>query len=805
MPGSPLVIPCSGGAALTVAPADGRLQIEYTLPGIEQPGHRVFLAIESPNGVGSAILPYGRGMEGSTTFLPFPASQIFSAVNTSTGPQFTCRAWRISEWSAWSDASAQLSGAYGPGKITFTLALPGPAGLVLYAKDLTQNDGWGLLHGASDPATLPGYGDQAIAGYTRITPGDPPAAEYRTRLQTPSRVRIYQLFVRLFGNINPTRKPNGTLADNGCGKFDDINDAALDAISALNCTHVWLTGALRQATATDYTSIGLPADVPDLLKGLAGSPYAIKDYFDVCPDYANSPRRRLEEFQALLTRIHAHGLSAIIDLVPNHVARSYHSTVRPDLSFGENDDPSKFFDAQNNFFYLRPTDPGGGRPLKLPTVRDGHPVSPTCMVLGAGDGLFAPEKEHGRVTGNNAVTWAPGLNDWYETAKLAYGQDFTQPQVRAFPLASAPDAPIPDTWHKMDEIIAYWQEIGVDGFRCDMAHMVPAEFWAWAIPRARARQPNVWFMAEAYNDDPAKLPPADPLAASLNNVMYSLLSAGFNAVYDDPSYKALKAIYDGPRWANDFDGAITQDFIYQNSLRYAENHDEVRLAGRGQWGGIGMEAGRPVAAILFAIGRGPLMIYSGQEVGETGSGEAGYCRDDTRTTIFDYWSMPELGKWVNHHAYDGGQLSNAQRALREYYARLLKLAGEPGLRFGGFRPLNAANHQSPNFGAVDGDPASGHWMYAFLRYDPRSGQRWLIVANLHRNVAFSGVHVRIPAETLQWLGLSATAPVTFSDRLQDHPALVANLADLAGAGLQIPRVAALSAMYLEIAQATIAA
>jgi glycosidase len=774
--------------------------MEYSAPGIDQPGHRFFLALESPDGHGSAILPYGRGLEGSTTFLPFPATHLFSIVNTGNGPQITCRAWRISEWGPWKDASTQLSGAYGPGKLTFTLSLPGPFGFALYIKDLTQNDGWGRLHGISDPATAAGYGDQFIAGYNRLTPGDPPAIEYRTRLQTPSRVRIYQLFVRLFSNINPTRKPNGSLADNGCGKFDDINDAALDAIAALGCTHVWLTGVLRQATATDYTSIGLPADVPDLLKGLAGSPYAIKDYFDVCPDYANSPRRRLEEFTALLGRIRAHGLSTIIDLVPNHVARSYHSTVRPDLSFGANDDPAKFFDAQNNFFYLRPTDPGGGPPLKLPTVQDGHPISPTCKVLGAGDGLFAPEKEHGRVTGNNAVTWAPGLNDWYETVKLDYGQDFTQPQERAFPLAATPDAPIPDTWRKMDEIIAYWQQIGVDGFRTDMAHMVPAEFWAWAIPRARARQPQVWFMAEAYNDDPAKLPPADPLAASLNNVMFSLLSAGFNAVYDDPSYKALKAIYDGPRWANDFDSAITSDFIYQNSLRYAENHDEVRLAGRGQWGGIGMEAGRPVAAILYAIGRGPLMIYSGQEVGESGSGEAGYCRDDTRTTIFDYWSMPELCKWVNHHLYDGGQLSDAQRALRAYYGRLLKLSDEPGLRFGGFRPLNPANNYSPNFGTVEGDPASGHWMYAFLRYDPRSSQRWLIVANLHRNIAFSGVHLRIPAESLQWLGLTAAAPVTFSDRLGNHPPLIANLSELPDPGLQIPRVAALGAMYLEITQ-----
>ena len=301
----------------------------------------------------------------------------------------------------------------------------------------------------------------------------------------PSRVRIYQLFVRLFGNTNETRKINGTMAENGVGKFADINDAALEGIRSLNCTHIWLTGVLRQATSADYSQLGLPADDPDLLKGLAGSPFAIKDYFDVCPDYARDPAKRLDEFKALLGRIHACGLKAIIDLVPNHVARSYHSTICPELSFGAKDDPSKFFDPGNNFFYLRPTDPGGGPPLKLPTFKDGQPVSPTCKILPGGDGFFEPEKVHGRVTGNNVISWSPGINDWYETVKLNYGADFTLPTQRRHPTAQQPEVPVPDTWPKMDAIIAYWQNMGVDGFRCDMAHMVPAEFWAWAIKRAR--------------------------------------------------------------------------------------------------------------------------------------------------------------------------------------------------------------------------------------------------------------------------------------------------------------------------------
>jgi glycosidase len=791
MTGAPLDIPCTDGAKLQVSVTPAFIHLEYTAPDIDKPGHRIFVAIETSTNAGSSLVPYGRMLEGSTVFLPFTASQVFSIVNLPGGPSATVRNWHLTEWGNWDDASAHVNCTFSANHCSLTIGMPGldrrhGIGLEVYAKDLTQNDGWGRLYAASDPAARGGIGDQVLPGYPQFLLGPQVTSEYRTRLETPSRVRIYQLFVRLFGNTNETRKINGTLAENGVGKFDDINDTALDAIRDLGCTHIWLTGVLRQATSTDYSSIGLPPDDPDLVKGNAGSPYAIKDDFDVCPDYANDPAKRLLEFRALLDRIHAHGLKAIIDLVPNHVARSYSSTVRPELSFGAKDDPSKFFDPNNNFFYLQPSDPGGGPPLKLPAK-------------GADNGIYAPEKIHGRVTGNNAITWSPGINDWYETVKLNYGVDFTHPGQRGFPTAANAAAPIPDTWKKIDEIIAYWQEMGVDGFRCDMAHMIPPEFWAWAIARARARRPDVWFMAEAYNNDPAKLPTADPVAASLNNVMVPLLNAGFDAVYDDPTYKVLKSIYDGSGWANDIDSAATFDFIYQNSLRYAENHDEVRLAGKGQWGNVGMEVGRPVAAILYGIGRGPLMIYNGQEVGEPASGVEGFGGDDARTTIFDYWSMPEFTKWVNAHKYNGGPMSKEQKGLRAYYGRLFALAAEPGFRFGGFRPLNPANNKTANFGTIEGDPASGHWMYAYLRYDPLSRQRWLVVANLHRSSQFENIHIHIPADAVQWLGLQPTDSLTVTDRLGNGPAnLTVKASDLPDAGVVIPAIHALSAMYLQI-------
>jgi glycosidase len=613
--------------------------------------------------------------------------------------------------------------------------------------------------------------------------------------QPASRVRIYQLLPRLFGNTNETRRLNGTLAENGVGKFADINDAVITSLREMGFTHLWLTGVHRQATATDYAEIGLPSDDPDLLKGLAGSPYAIKDCFDVCPDYAENPAERLAEFRALLDRIHAHGLGAIIDCVPNHVARSYRSTIRPDLDFGAHDDRSRFFDPRNNFFYLQPDSPGGGPPLKLPTFADGRAISPTCQVLGGCDGRFAGELDHGKVTGSNAATWAPGLWDWYETVKLNYGYDFTT-GAREFPDAAHPDKPIPDTWWKMDAVLAHWQAMGVDGFRCDMAHMVPPEFWAWAVARARARQPGVLMVAEAYDNDPMKV--------GRGNVMHDLLHASFDAVYDDPAYKILKGIYDGPKWANDLDSVTNDAFVFERSLRYAENHDEVRLAGDSQWGGIGMAVGRAVSAVLYGLSRGPVLLYSGQEVGEPARGAEGFGGDDARTTIFDYWSMPELAKWVNGHRYDGARLSEEQRDLRAFYARLVALVGEPAFSAGSFFSLNAVNVGNAHFGRLPGETASGHWLYAFLRYDAASGQRFLIVANLHRSVTQRDVRVRLPQAAIAFLQLDPQHPPQLVEHLCSPPALSPTTStDADGSMLvHLAEIPPLTPCYFEMSVAT---
>jgi glycosidase len=806
----------SDNVSISVSDSAAELSFVYRPPGLGDNPVHLYIAFGTHRQIGAAVLRFSRGFEGSTVFLPFKGDLLFS-VEIDAG-QTACflRRWERWRWGE-REKSRDFEASVENGEIAIRISrdLLGGAGkidCVIYAKDPSANDGWGWFWGCSDRTVESGIGDKYISHYHELRQPSPALAWRCRHGDEQERVRVYQLFVRLFGNTNETRKRNGTLAENGAGRFADINNAALSSIREMGFTHIWLTGVLQQATATDYSDIGQPADDTDLLKGLAGSPYAIKDYFDVCPDYAAKPAERLKEFAQLIKRLHAHGLKAIIDLVPNHVARSYDSCVKPDCNFGTcggagaGDDTTKFFDPHNNFFYLTPDE--NGPPLRLPTVRDGVAISATCQLPGAKcDGFFEGEKTFGRVTGNNVVSWTPHLNDWYETVKLNYGFDFTDTSksVREYPNAWGPDKEIPDTWKKIDQVIAHWQTLGVDGFRCDMSHMVPPEMWSWAIAQARRRQPEVFFMGEAYNDDPAKVPGSDPVVSQLNyghgNVLFDLLNAGFDAVYDAPVYRALKRIYDGSGWANDVDREIADEFICHNSVRYAENHDEVRLAAHSDWGGVGMNVGRPVSAILYGLSRGAIMLYNGQEVGEPAADAEGFGGEDARTSIFDYWSMPEFVKWVNEHTYDGGRLSPQQKALRNFYSRLINLVGEPAFRDGKFFPLNPANRENERFGRLPGEQASGHWLYAFLRYDPLTGQRFLVVANLHPETALRDVRIFIPESMLQSLDLNGESSHTklkLIEWLTETPVEIRlTIAQAVSAGIPIPEIPPLSAFYFK--------
>jgi len=598
------------------------------------------------------------------------------------------------------------------------------------------------------------------------------------RAEEKPRPVIYQLLVRTFGNTNETRKTNGTLEENGCGKFANITPAALKSIKELGFTHVWLTGVLEQASGTKWPSI--PADDPDILKGVAGSPYAIRDYFDVSPDYALEPEKRMDEFKALLARCKVQGLRVLIDFVPNHVARSYESDVRDDISFGKGDKRHVFFERDNSFFYLDKSHPGDGPPLVLPNARH-----PGC------DGVFQAEERHGLVTGNNVISWAPALGDWYETVKLNYGHDFTAGRNTShLPGPDAAPADVPKTWRIMDEVLAHWQAMGVDGFRCDMAHMIPMEFWHWAVKRCRTRDPAVFICAEAYDNDPAKL--------TDGHVLDALLSAGFDAVYDDPSYDLLAGLFKADKWANDLDKLTFTGERFHKSIRYSENHDEVRLANGSEWGGHGMQVGKPVSAVLFAMGRGPVMLYNGQEVGEPANGAEGFGGDDARTSIFDYWSMPEFTKWVNDGKFDGGKLSDEQNFLREWYGKLIRTTQAEAFTKGEFYGLNHPNNDNPAFGRVGDESASGHWLYAFLRHDSKSGQSFLVVANFHGTETLTNVKIRIPQDIRKFLGRGETEIWRFWDKLDSEWAGTASLESLENEGLSLPDLRPCSAFILEI-------
>ncbi len=583
-----------------------------------------------------------------------------------------------------------------------------------------------------------------------------------------SRAVIYQLFVRTFGNKHTSLIFSGSLEDNGCGKFRDIDSTALTAIREMGFNHVWLTGVIEQASGTAYPD--RPADTPDILKGRAGSPYAIRDYFDVCPDYAVESERRLEEFRELIDRCHDAGLRVIIDFIPNHVARSYGSDVRPELSFGAHDKRDVFFERDNHFFYLDETHVGGGAPLKLPTVG-----------MEGCTGRFELERVFGRVTGNNAVTWSPSVHDWYETVKLNYGHDFTQGRDTShLPKADAPANEVPRTWRTMDEILAYWQEMGVDGFRADMAHMIPMEFWAWVVRRARQRNPKVYFGAEAYDSDPAKLTDRD--------VIDALLESGFDGAYEHPTYKILQGIYELEKWANDLDSEIFTGRRFHQCIRYLENHDEVRISSQQHWGGHGMKVGKPAAAVMFGMSRASIMFYNGQEIGEPAIGAEGFSGDDGRTSIFDYTAMPEFQKWLNGGKCDGALLSGEQQDLRKWYSGLLRLLKEPAFERGEFFGLNYANQENYEF---------GHWIYVFLRFDSESKQAFLCVANFHPNQDLE-VKVRFTSEALAFLEKAESAALFWLGRLGDGREIVVSGADLLTNGLYIGKIPSCGACYYEL-------
>lgn len=528
-----------------------------------------------------------------------------------------------------------------------------------------------------------------------------------------SKFAIYQVLPRLFGNYNTTRKPHGTIKENGCGKFNSFTPKALKEIKSLGITHIWYTGVIEHATKTDYSAFGIRPDHPAVVKGNAGSPYAIKDYYDVDPDLAEDVPNRMKEFEALVERTHKAGLKVLIDFVPNHVSRQYHSDAKPEgvKDLGETDHTEWHFSPLNNFYYI-----------------PGQAFNPQFDVQ---DYSEFPAK----ATGNDHFTASPGINDWYETVKLNYGINYTEGCQCQF-------SPTPDTWFKMRDILLFWAAKNIDGFRCDMAEMVPVEFWGWVIPQVKKQFPEVIFIAEIYNP---------------SEYRNYLANGKFDYLYDKVGlYDKLRDVTSKNHPVRNLSycwqmlGGI-EDYM----LNFLENHDEQRI-GSGFFSGSGIYA-KPAMIVAATLTKAPVMIYAGQELGEPGMDSEGYSGVDGRTTIFDYWGVKSLQAWANKGKFDGAGLSNEQKELREFYKKLINIAvTEKAVTDGLMYDLEYFNFENPKF--------NSHEQFAYFRKHNDE----LLVFALNFHDTHLDTQIRIPREAFQYLDFAEGLTLSWVNLLDEN-------------------------------------
>lgn len=516
-----------------------------------------------------------------------------------------------------------------------------------------------------------------------------------------SKFFIYQVLPRLFGNNNTINKENGSIEENGVGKFSAFSNKALKEIKSMGFSYIWYTGILEHASKTDYTDYGIPKDNPIVIKGNAGSPYAIRDYYDVSPDLADDVNNRMNEFQELIECTHANGLKAIIDFVPNHVARQYHSDAKPPktVDLGFQDDQSKAFDPDNNFYYL-----------------PNQPLNTDCL---GHEGNIDYVENPAKVTGNDCFSNQPSQNDWYETVKLNYGVNYQEGRTHYF-------TPVPDTWYKMRDILLYWANKQVDGFRCDMAEMVPVEFWNWVIPQIKNKNKMIIFIAEVY--DPSQY----------NNYV----NAGFDYLYDKVDlYDTLRDIVCERRPTSDITFCWQRiDGLQSKMLNFLENHDEQRIASdffaRNPFKAI------PALIVSTTMNVNPMMIYFGQELGEKGMEKEGFSGLDGRTTIFDYWSVKSIRDWRNNDRFGTDHLTAEQISLRLLYTKLINISmKEKTISDGKFYDLMYANYDNQQFDSTK--------QYAFIRSYEK--EFTLIVVNFSEHDV--DIVVNIPMDVYDYIGL----------------------------------------------------
>ncbi|KZN30760.1 hypothetical protein N474_23855 [Pseudoalteromonas luteoviolacea CPMOR-2] len=563
-----------------------------------------------------------------------------------------------------------------------------------------------------------------------------PNEAVQAKQQQDQKPVVYQVFTRLFGNTHTNNVPWGTKEENGVGKFADFTPKALSEIKAMGVSHMWYTGVLHHALVADYSQYGIGIDDPDVVKGRAGSPYAIKDYYNVNPDLAIDPVNRLGEFEELIKRTHEAGMKVVIDIVPNHVARNYQSLSAPSgvTDFGAQDDTSQVYARNNNFYYV------AGQDFKVPTSADYQVLGGMPHDLVDGKFIESPAKW----TGNGARAAQPHIHDWYETVKVNYGvrpdgsYDFpTLPAHMAKQDHKAhyvfwQEKDLPDSWYKFRDITLYWLDKGVDGFRYDMAEMVPVEFWSFLNSSIKMKNPDAFILAEVYNP----------------TLYRAYIHQGkMDFLYDKVGfYDSLKLLMQGKGNAQSvIDAHKSVSDIAPHMLHFLENHDEQRIASPEFAGSA--EKGKPAMVVSHLISSAPTMLYFGQSVGEDGSEMAGFGKP-SRTSIFDYIGVPAHQAWMNNGKFDGGQLTQKQKELRAYYKKLMNLNALPAIIDGDLLELNP----------MDLEGTQAPTVMAFAR--ATSKQRLVIASN------FNAKHTQTVTLTLpeHWQG-------KVTDLLESHPTM----------------------------------
>ncbi|SNY94571.1 alpha-amylase family protein [Flagellimonas pacifica] len=537
---------------------------------------------------------------------------------------------------------------------------------------------------------------------------------------------VYQVFTRLFGNTNSTNKPWGTIEENGVGKFSDFTDKALAEIKDLGVTHIWYTGVLHHAVINDYTAYGISNDDPDVVKGRAGSPYAVKDYYNVNPDLAVDASKRLDEFKELVKRTHKAGMKVIIDIVPNHIARNYEGLTNPEgvVDFGANDNTDVEYDVNNNFYYIPGTE------FSVPQWQDGY------LPLGGEENELSDSKfkeTPAKWTGNGSRLTQPHFNDWYETVKINYGvrpdgskdfeelpQEFAQKGHQAH-FEFWNNKSIPDSWNKFKDIALYWLDFGVDGFRFDMAEMVPVEFWSFLNSNIKMKNPDAFLLAEVYNP----------------NLYRDYIHKGkMDYLYDKVElYDSIKHIMKGYGWT-DHIPVVQKGMadIEHHMLHFLENHDEQRIASPDFVGKA--ELAKPAMVVSATLSTSPTMIYFGQEVGEPGAEDAGFGKP-SRTSIFDYIGVPHHQRWMNNKQFDGGQLSNDEKKLRDFYKSLLNFTILSDALMGEYQDIHFFNK--------DRTDGYDHRVLSFVRWC--KNEKLIIVSNFDADKSYD-FQLKIPEDII---------------------------------------------------------